>query len=355
MKRKFPRLVASSAAVITVAVLLAACSSGTPASKTTASASSGPNLSGTSLTWYSTIQAQDAQPIIDAFKAKTGVTVNLYTAATPDLFQKFEQEEASGRHTASVFSTTNGTNVRAATDEGYFSPLPASIAKTFPKADIDPANKWFATRVTVMAFAYNSQLVTGSNVPKTWTDLLKPYWKGKLNITDPQLTTTGYFIDWQLSQAKGLGLSFLKKLGAQKPAIVAHSGQQVNNVIAGDEYAAITSDDAVWPEIATGAPIKMVYPSKGVGDYTDYNSLVKGGPNQAGAKAFLEFLASETTGKLFAAGGAYSPLPSVAAAPAGRPALKSLNLFPADTIKALDVQTQFLNQLQQYGLATTTQ
>jgi iron(III) transport system substrate-binding protein len=352
MKHKIPRLVATVIAVGTTAVVLAACSSASPATKP--SSSSGPDLSGTSLTWYSTIQAQDAQPLIDAFKAKTGITVNLYTAATPDLFQKFEQEEASGRHTASVFSTTNGTNVRAATDEGYLSKLPATISKGFPTADIDPQNYWFATRVTVIGFAYNTQLVTGKNVPKTWKDLLKPFWKGKLNITDPQLTTTGYFVDWQLSKAKGLGLSYLKKLGAQKPAIVAHTGQQVNNVIAGDEYAAITSDDAVWPEIQTGAPIKMVYPSNGVADYTDYNSLVKGAPNKAGAEAFLEFLASPAAGKLFAAGGAYSPLPSVAPAPSGRPSLKSLKLLPSDTIQALDVQPQFLVQLQQYGLATTS-
>jgi iron(III) transport system substrate-binding protein len=181
MKRKFPKVVATVVAIGVTAMVLTACSSTSPATKP--AAASGPNLSGTSLTWYSTIQAQDAQPLLDAFKAKTGITVNLYTAATPDLFQKFEQEEASGRSTASVFSTTNGTNVRAATDEGYLAKLPASIAKGFPTADIDPSNYWFATRVTVMGFAYNTQLVTGSNVPKTWTDLLKPFWKGKLNIT----------------------------------------------------------------------------------------------------------------------------------------------------------------------------
>lgn len=339
------RTAALAVAAAVVAAALAGCSSNGAGST---------GVVNKTLTWYSTIQAQDAQPLLNAFKQQTGITVNLYTTATPTLWQKFAQEESSGRHTASVFSTTNGQNVQDGVDKGYLAKLPSTITSSYPSDDVTNGGYSIATRITIMGIVYNTKLVTGANVPKTWSDLLKPFWKNKITVSDPQLTTTGYFTDYQLLQDKSLGMSYLKSLGAQKVKIEAHSGQQVNDVIDGDAYAAITSDDAVWPEVQTGAPVKMVYPSEGVGNYADYNSIVKNAPNKSGAEKFVKFLASTDAGELFAKSGAYSPLPAVKPLPSGRPPLSSLTLFPADTLQALKVQSSLLGTLQKLGLATTS-
>ena len=335
------RCLLAAVAILSIPVLSACTSSHT-------------GSSAKSITWYTSMQAEDAQPIMDAFTKQTGTKVSLYTAATPTVWQRLQQEESSGRHTADVFTITDDSIIQSAINSKYIAKLPAGAASGYPTEYVDPNGYWLSLRVTIIGIVYNTKIVTGANVPTTWADLAKPYFKGKLNVTDPQLTTTGYFADWQVGHAPGLGQSFLTSLGAQKPAILAHSGQQVNDVISGDSYAAITSDDAVWPQIQTGAPIKMVYPSGGVANYADYTGVVADAPNAAGANAFVKFLSTPTAGNLIAKTGAYSPVPGVDAQPSGRPPLSSLTLFPPDMLNALSSKTSYLATLKQLGLATTS-
>ena len=64
----------------------------------------------------------------------------------------------------------------------YLSPERAAIPEEFK----DKQGYWMATRTSVAIFAYHSQGVPKEKVPKVYTDLLDPFWKGKLAVdTNP--------------------------------------------------------------------------------------------------------------------------------------------------------------------------
>jgi iron(III) transport system substrate-binding protein len=64
----------------------------------------------------------------------------------------------------------------------YLSPERAAIPEEYK----DKEGYWTATRTSVAIFAYHSQRVPKDKVPKVFTDLLDPFWKGKLAVdTNP--------------------------------------------------------------------------------------------------------------------------------------------------------------------------
>ena len=64
----------------------------------------------------------------------------------------------------------------------YLSPERSGIPEQYRDQD----GWWTATRVSVAIFAYNSELVPKNKVPKNYTDLLDPFWNGKLAVdTNP--------------------------------------------------------------------------------------------------------------------------------------------------------------------------
>ncbi len=320
MKRKI--LVALAAAVTLLGAGLAGCSA-SPGGGSTGGSSQ-------SVTWYSGFQATDAQPIIDAFKAKTGISVNFLTGTTADLEARLQQELAAGRPTADVINLTDYGFVQQLQQANELSKIPADISSGYPQAYVDPNGYYFSTRVTVIPIAYNTNLVKGADIPTTWTDLLKPFWKGdKIVLGSAHTNNTNFISDWQMAQK--YGDSFLTQLGQQGVSILPHSGDEVNAVLSGQYAAAIVSDDAAWPQIENGAPIALSYPTDGVGNYVDYNAAINGtGGNPAAAQQFLDFLSSPEAGALLAKTGAYSTAPDVAVTPSARPALSTLNLFPSD-------------------------
>lgn len=54
----------------------------------------------------------------------------------------------------------------------------------FPKDYKDKDGRWTAVFISEWAFGYNTRLVEHSKLPKTYMDLLDPYWKGKIGL-DP--------------------------------------------------------------------------------------------------------------------------------------------------------------------------
>ncbi|WP_433041504.1 ABC transporter substrate-binding protein [Dactylosporangium sp. CS-033363] len=305
------------------------------------------------ITWYTTIQASDAQPVMDAFQKKTGIKVSLYTAATPTVWQRLQAEESSNRHIADVLSITSASITAEATQKGYLATLPASVTTGYPAGFADTAGKWFAMRVTVVGLAYNTKTTTGDNVPKSWTDLFKPYFKDGITQSDATVSTGGYLSDWQLSHgAPPLDESFLTKFAATAPFLDAHSGTQVSAVVSGAKKIAIVPDDAAWAEQAKGAPIAIAYPTEGAVNFHDFNSVLQNAPNKAGAEQFAAFLASSEGQALIGKSGTYVVQPDVKPVPEGRPALASLKLLDPQLEAAAAGQKEFLAKLVELKLAT---
>jgi ABC-type Fe3+ transport system substrate-binding protein len=65
--------------------------------------------------------------------------------------------------------------------EPYQSPEAKAIAPQFH----DAKGRYIGVNVHVMVLMVNEKQLKGLAAPKTWSDLMKPEWKGKVTITDP--------------------------------------------------------------------------------------------------------------------------------------------------------------------------
>ena len=144
----------------------------------------------------------------------------------------------------------------------------------------------------LLSLTVNTTLVPPDQEPKTWKDILDPKWRGKICMDDPRGSGPGNPIMAGLQML--YGDEFLDQLAAQKPFFATQSGPLTAGLIRG-EYALYLS--GVTREIVkqrqSGAPIKYVKPSDGVGISQNAQALIKNAPHPNAAKLWLEWSLSE--------------------------------------------------------------
>lgn len=189
-----------------------------------------------SLTLYSG-DAQDTLNIEAAeFKAKYGITVNIVRALTDPLDARVTSEYKSGVNAADVYQA-GSTEPFLKQNANYFRPLSAS---DLPGWNDYPAiaraqSTYVYLRENPTVIQYNTKLVPKDKVPTTWQDLVDPFWKGHLELTD--LKSSGSYMQWAEVMKNTYGVSFLQQLKAQGLKIAASGTAAAQDIAAGSAYA----------------------------------------------------------------------------------------------------------------------
>jgi iron(III) transport system substrate-binding protein len=300
------KLVAIGATALLI-LTTAACSSGTspsPAATTGSGTSSDPALAklitaakaeGT-VTWYTGVPEPAVTPVVAAFTKKYGIKVVVNRNISSVLSTLVTAEQQSGKVVGDVVTMSDVTSMKSFADNGWL--LTANKKKTPAVADWPAADVYTSTGSTLLqsvgvyTLAYNTQLATGKNVPKQWSALINPKWKGKIILNDPRasLGSLGWFYDLYLKY----GASYLKKLGAQDPQYSNSTVTGINSVASGD--VAMIGPSAHWNNtdlISQGAPIADAYPSPSMGGAEEWAGISKGAPHPNAAALLFDFLFSK--------------------------------------------------------------
>jgi iron(III) transport system substrate-binding protein len=143
--------------------------------------------------------------------------------------------------------------------------------------------------------AYNTKLVTGADIPKTWDDLLNPKFKGRMGATVYQEP----WVPLTLKDAWGEEkvYSYLTKLAAQQPAL-GRFGELHQKLITG-ELSVFALDNYDWVEfdMKKGAPINFV-DLEPVLVVTKVLVIPQGAPHSAAATLMAAWLLSDPGQKL---------------------------------------------------------
>lgn len=168
----------------------------------------------------------------------------------------------------------------------------------------------------------------GLDLPKNWTDLTDPRYKGKLVMPDPSYTAIQLMVVGTLSQK--YGWDFYRKLRANEIMIV-QSHQQVSDALTRGErlIAAEGADSYAWEARKAGHKVQTIFPTDGGFAIAAPTAVIKGSPHPNAAKAFAEFLISDTVQKMFPTEGIYASRSDIPP-PAGSPPLGAIKLMPVD-------------------------
>jgi iron(III) transport system substrate-binding protein len=130
---------------------------------------------------YSTLVVEDIGAVAAAFEKKYGVKVKYWRASSEKVLQRALAEAKNGRYDVDVVET-NGPELEALAREKVLAPATSAHDADLLPASIRPHRQWTGLRLNMFVQAYNTNVVSKADLPKTYRDLLNPKWKGKLAI-----------------------------------------------------------------------------------------------------------------------------------------------------------------------------
>lgn len=301
---------------------IAASTNGTAAPVSSVASSS---LAG-KVTLYTSAVQTDADGLKAAFNKKyPNVAVTIYRDGTEKVIAKLRAEQDAKSVVADVLLIADAPTMENLKADKFLQPYKSPFASAFDKQFVDPEGYYTGTKIINSGIAIN----TTANLPKpaTWTDLVKPAYKGKLVSPSPQYSGAAALNYAVFLNTAAYGAAFVKGLQANGMTVVQANGDALNKIISGESPVGIVTDNGVRAAKAKGSPVEMIYPTDGAIPVTEPIAVVAGTKNLDAAKAFVDFVLSPD-GQALIVTQNYIPLLPGVAPPAGVPA--NLKEFPVD-------------------------
>jgi iron(III) transport system substrate-binding protein len=186
-----------------------------------------------------------------------------------------------------------------------------------------------------LGIGYNPELLARKKIaqPKCWADLLKPEYKGEIQMPNPNSSGTAYQMIAALVQMQGENQAFdyLRKLHPNVNTYTRSGVAPGKAAARGETAVGINYLQDILVEQQAGFPVKISAPCEGTALGIDAMSIIKGAPNLANAKLFYEWLISVPGQESGARSGLlHSPAHLKARQPSEDPELKSAKYIEYD-------------------------
>jgi len=165
--------------------------------------------------WYTSIDLKVSEQIAKTFETKyPGMKVQVERTGAERLLQRIGQEYQSNIHAVDVVNSSDASHLVYWKDQGWLAPyVPEDVAKYYPADHMDADGMYASFRVFLCIIAYNSSLVKKEEAPKSFADLLRPEWKGKIVKAHPGYS--GTILTSTFQTARDLGWGYFEKLAQQ--------------------------------------------------------------------------------------------------------------------------------------------
>jgi ABC-type Fe3+ transport system substrate-binding protein len=207
------------------------------------------------LSFYTTLNTNNGQPVIEKFMARyPGVKVNYNRQTSEKLEEVMNQEAKAGKMGWDVVECNEDVFVRFVASK-YLQEYAPGVAAKYPDNLKDPSKMWVTDRVNAFAPSLNTNLVKPEEYPKTWDDLTKPNWKGRIAVEQGSvLLFTATKAEWGDAKA----LTFWKGIAANNPSIRSGNTESAQLLAAGEFPLAVNIYTGEPNRLALqGAPTKV--------------------------------------------------------------------------------------------------
>ena len=237
---------------------------------------------------YSSNNTETIETALNVVKKKSpSLNVQQVTGGTGSLMKRIQAESKSPRGDL-LWSGGFGT---LGAYKDYLEPYQSPDLAAIPAEFRGPNNLWVGTNLHVRVLMVNERQLTGLAAPKTWSDRMKPEWKGKFAVTDPSKSATAYMLVYGL--LKQFGKDGLEKIAANA-VVTSSSGTTYKGVAAGEYPVGLTIEYAAQEYVAGGQKeIKLVYPTEGSYLAPEGMFIIKGAKNLEAAKNVYNGLLSK--------------------------------------------------------------
>lgn len=245
---------------------------------------------------YTTLEEPLAKELFDLFQKETGIQVNWQRLSGGEVESRLEAEK--GNPQASIWVGAVGLNHMSAKIKGLTTPYKSKMFVNTPAEYRDTENYWVGLYLGPLAFITNNKVAReqGLQPPRSWADLLKPEYKGKIRMANPTTSGTAYNVITTLRYVFGGDeakvFDYMNKLDRNIDQYTKSGSAPGKSVAIGEIPVAIGyAHDQVKLKVE-GADVTITVPSEGTGFEIASMSLVKGGPDPVNAKKLYDWVLS---------------------------------------------------------------
>lgn len=270
------------------------------------------------LTVYTAVEAEDLARYAETFnKDHPDINIKWVRDSTGIVTAKLLAEKNNPQ--ADVVWGLAATSLLLLKSEGMLEPYkPKGVEMLDPKfVDKGAVPTWVGMDAWVASVCYNTVEAAKHNLepPETWTDLLKPMYKGHLIMPNPNSSGTG-FLDvssWlQMFGKEQGGWDYMDRLH-KNIARYTHSGSKPCKLAAAGEIPiGISFAFRGAKSKAKGAPIEIIVPAEGVGWDMEATGIVAGTDKLEAAKTLVDWSITRKANEMYNTGYAVVAMPGVA-------------------------------------------
>ena len=269
------------------------------------------------------------QAIIDAmvprFQKKTGIKAEVIKAGSGDIINRANAESANPQ--ADVIWSIGGEQLEASSDI-LASYIPAGYDQI--ETAFKVGTNWLPYTAIVNVFVVNKNLLKPSQYPRTWWDLARPDFKGKISSARADKSGSSY-----MQLATVLTIYGDNGWDVYKPIlenfVLSGSSSAVPRFVNDGEAAVgVTLEDNAYKYVSGGGPVEIVYPLDGTVAAPDGIALVKNGPNSSNGKIFIDWALSKETQNFLVKEMGRRPIRKDVSASGDLPPLSAFKVVPYD-------------------------
>jgi iron(III) transport system substrate-binding protein len=237
---------------------------------------------------YTSNEATLNKLIAGEFEKATGIAVDVISAGSGVVIKRLQSEKdrPQGDLVWGISRSLLQTNAQ------YFDSYASEHTNAIPAEFRDPQDRWIGTNLHLLVVLQNTKSIPEAQGPKTWDDLTTPRFKGNIAFTDPANSGSAYSNVTMLVDLWGggnAGWSKVERLFANT-RVLNRSALVFQGVGNGEYGLGISLEYAGYLWANNGAPVKVVYPADGTIAQMEGVAVIKGGPNTAGARKFVDYV-----------------------------------------------------------------
>ena len=261
-----------------------------------------PTLAQQRVSAYITFEEHQAREIFKAFEQDTGVRVDWVRLSTGETVARLEAERTNPQAGIWVGGVDSG-HIDAKT-KGLTAPYRSPAAEAIPAKYKDMDSFWTGLYASPLTFAVNANLLKRYNLkaPASWVDLLRPEYKGHIQVANPGSSGTAYNVITTLIFLWGeeKAFDYLKQLHKNVSQYTRSGAAPGKAAALGETVIGIGYlSDQIELKVQ-GYPLEIIPPSEGTGYEIASISLIKSGPQPELAKKLYDWALSKRAAELYA-------------------------------------------------------
>ena len=292
------------------------------------------------MTLYCSAQEDWCQLLVQEFTKATGIEVAMTRKSSGETYAQIRAESRNPK--GDVWWGGTGDPHLQAAEEGltveYVSPMLDKVHPWARQQGEQAGHRTVGVYMGALGFGYNTELLAekGLPEPKCWGDLIKPEYKGEVQIANPNSSGTSYTTLATIVQLMGedAGFDFLKALHKNVNQYTKSGSAPIKAAARGETTIGIVFLHDAVKQTVNGFPIRSVAPCEGTGYEIGSMSIIKNARNMDSARAYYDWALGEASQSLMPQVKAYQvPSNAAVAPPPEAPKMSEIKLIDYDFAK----------------------